>query len=1129
MSFNYVVTAHKPSAVNFCVTGNFTRSDELNLLIGKNTRLEIYSVTAQGLTPVKEINVYGRIALLKLFRPPGECKDLLFLLTEKYNACVLEYQEKGNECDIVTKASGMLSDPTGRPPETGIIGIIDPSCKLIGLRLYEGVFKFLPYDPNSKELRPFNVRIEELSIIDAQFLCSCSTPTIAIVYQNHSGRHVKTYEISQREKEAKQGPWHQENVDTEATTIISVPPPLNGVIVIGQESIIYHNNETVPILLAPSMIKQNIINCYAPVDKDGTRYLLGDMAGKLYMLCLIKGESTDESDAVKNLHIELLGEIVIPECMCYLDNSIVYVGSRLGDSQLIKIESHPIMGEGDSNSNVTVLDTYTNLGPIVDMCVVDLERQGQGQLVTCSGAFKEGSLRIIRNGIGIQEHASIDLPGIKGLWPLKLAPNAAKYDTLILSFVGHSRVLQLSGEEIEESELAGFDDEQQTFLCANVAHEQIIQITERGVRLISCDAKSLVTVWAPPIDGNVSNAACNFFQIVVAVGSKLYYLEVEPGSLKLCSETLLPQEVSCLSIDPLLSHSDDEMKVKSHLCALGLWNDNSVRLLRLPDLKEVHSEMLSSEIIPRSVLMVQFEGVNYLLVTLGDGTLYYFTINSGLDGLDERKKVPLGTQPTELNTFVSGGALNVFSCSDRPTVIYSSNHKLVFSNVNLKEVNYMCALDSEGYPDSLALANNNTLLIGKIDEIQKLHIRTVPLYESPRRIAYLEQTQCFGVITSRIETIDSTLGESVPVRQSASLQATCTTKDTARKFRQTSTRMEASMYGDEIEIGNLLIIDQHTFEIHHAHQLASHENPLSIISYTFRDHSYFIVGTAFVFPEENEPKEGRILVFEVTESKLIQVSEKEVRGAVFSLCDFDGKVLASINSSVVVYQWLDEKELRVDCSYKGNILALYLKSKGDFVLVGDIMSSMNVLSYKALEASIDEIARDYKSNWMTAVEIIDDDNFLGSDNSFNLVVCQKDSAAPTDEERSTLLETGLFHLGDMVNVFRHGSLVMQHLGETTPTQGCILFGTVHGSIGVITSFNEELFTLLSEVQKKMQKIIKSVGKIDHAFWRSLRDSRKPSSHKGFIDGNLIECFLDLPRDKMALTVQDLQVISLYLK
>ena len=34
--------------------------------------------------------------------------------------------------------------------------------------------------------------------------------------------------------------------------------------------------------------------------------------------------------------------------------------------------------------------------------------------MTCSGAFKDGSLRIIRNGIGINEQATIELPGIKG-------------------------------------------------------------------------------------------------------------------------------------------------------------------------------------------------------------------------------------------------------------------------------------------------------------------------------------------------------------------------------------------------------------------------------------------------------------------------------------------------------------------------------------------------------------------------------------------------------------------------------------------------------------------------------------------------------------------------------------------
>lgn len=67
--------------------------------------------------------------------------------------------------------------------------------------------------------------------------------------------------------------------------------------------------------------------------------------------------------------------------------------------QLIKLNLQP----DDKGSYVEVLEKYVNLGPIVDFCVVDLERQGQGQVVTCSGAYKDGSLRVVRNGIGINE------------------------------------------------------------------------------------------------------------------------------------------------------------------------------------------------------------------------------------------------------------------------------------------------------------------------------------------------------------------------------------------------------------------------------------------------------------------------------------------------------------------------------------------------------------------------------------------------------------------------------------------------------------------------------------------------------------------------------------------------------
>lgn len=43
-----------------------------------------------------------------------------------------------------------------------------------------------------------------------------------------------------------------------------------------------------------------------------------------------------------------------------------------------------------------------------------------------------------------------------------------------------------------------------------------------------------------------------------------------------------------------------------------------------------------------------------------------------------------------------------------------------------------------------------------------------------------------------------------------------------------------------------------------------------------------------------------------------------------------------------------------------------------------------------MESSLEEISRDYNEpKWMSAVEIIDCDTFLGAENESNLFVCQK--------------------------------------------------------------------------------------------------------------------------------------------
>ena len=59
-------------------------------------------------------------------------------------------------------------------------------------------------------------------------------------------------------------------------------------------------------------------------------------------------------------------------------------------------------------------------------------------------------------------------------------------------------------------------------------------------------------------------------------------------------------------------------------------------------------------------------------------------------------------------------------------------------------------------------------------------------------------------------------------------------------------------------------------------------------------------------------------------------------------------------------------------------------------MVGDLVRSITLLQYKTMEGSFEEIARDFSPNWMTGVEILDDDTFLGAENAYNIFVCQRD-------------------------------------------------------------------------------------------------------------------------------------------
>jgi DNA damage-binding protein 1 len=194
------------------------------------------------------------------------------------------------------------------------------------------------------------------------------------------------------------------------------------------------------------------------------------------------------------------------------------------------------------------------------------------------------------------------------------------------------------------------------------------------------------------------------------------------------------------------------------MVAVGLWDENKIMLFRLIEnqFEKITETKSLGDVLSRSILLTKMDRIVYLMVALGNGTLYYYQFNDQTGELAEEKKATLGTRPVKLKRFFARNTVNVFACSDRPAVIFPSNQKLVFSNVNLKSINEMCLLNSSAFNRSLVLADSERFFIGIIDDIQKLHIRTVPLCESVSRIAYQEETKTIAILTSRQEVLNST-------------------------------------------------------------------------------------------------------------------------------------------------------------------------------------------------------------------------------------------------------------------------------------------------------------------------------------------------------------------------------------
>ena len=92
--------------------------------------------------------------------------------------------------------------------------------------------------------------------------------------------------------------------------------------------------------------------------------------------------------------------------------------------------------------------------------------------------------------------------------------------------------------------------------------------------------------------------------------------------------------------------------------------------------------------------------------------------------------------------------------------------------------------------------------------------------------------------------------------------------------------------------------------------------------------------------------------------------------------------------------------------------------------------------------------------------------------------------------------------------------------------GSILGGTVSGSVILFAQLSTVLYKVLNELQTRLANFLVTAGKMQYNRWRDFESEKRVESAKHFIDGDLIESFLELTFTEAANLVKDFKVTKL---
>ena len=851
----------------------------------------MYEQGQDGYMLVHTRSVYGYITILERLRPASAQTDHLFVGTDRYQYFTCSWdaatRQIKTEQSYVDQADKVLRDSRDMDRCH-----VDPTRRFMTLELYDGVVTVIPFEqPSNSNKRvkressaseigslaePMQVRIEELVTRSSAFAQTDSddksNPQLAILWEDNQEipqlkiRELKYYSGDSPSAELETVAELRKELDMGVSHLIPITAPHGGFLILGERSISYTDSVLKKMITRDLKDVATIWACWTKVDD--RRFLLADDYGKLFFLMI---ETNDVG--VTGWQLDSVGSASRASCLVYLDEGFVYVGSHSGDSQIVEIVP----------GGVTVVQSFPNIAPILDLSIMDLGRgaesgptsdfsSGQARIITASGAWQDGSIRSVRSGVGMEELGTIaELSNITELWSLSSNGSPDVQDTLVVTFVNETKVLRLNADEsLEELEdFAQFELSQPTLLAADLPDRRALQVSEGGLRIADVESGMLLMEWKPPDSAaKITAAAANSVHILVVEGGHTLHVfhpannDSKPTMSKTFPST---SQISSVTVPD-----------QSNVCIVSFWQTASVAILDLHSLELLHQQTLGTPggATPRSVLVANVlpDAPPTLFIAMADGIVVTFAFDPSRNLLSGMTKILLGTEPVFFKVLPRdsdphSGLSNVFASCEQPSLIYSSEGRIFFSAVNSDKASRVCHFNSAAYPGAIAIATPTELKLAMIGRERATQLQTLPVGQTVRCLAYEPNAKLFGM-------------------------------GCIRRLIEGNT---------EALLSSFQIADEVGFKKLDSRELNDQELVECVIStgeFETEDEVYdgmFVVGTSIAVSDglEDDHIRGRILVFEVNKEKKIKlVTETSVKGSCRSLAMCEGKIVAGLVKTV---------------------------------------------------------------------------------------------------------------------------------------------------------------------------------------------------------------------------------------